>query len=497
MLPPAPRLVPPERCPKYLQLAKGFERQLQTGALRVGDRLPSVRQLGDEHQVSVSTAISCYMWLERQGYIRARPKSGFYVRRLPVSDGAPPAVTTRAKGPVAVRLSEIRTHIAAMDWRTEGAQLGPAVVGPALLPMNRLNRSLRLALAASADNAVRYEDPRGNLRLRRQIARLVFRQGASLSPDDILVTSGETEALNLCLRAVAKAGDVVAVDSPGCYAILHALEAFQMRAVEIPHVPGQGMDRGLLAEAVRKHRVKAIVLVATCHSAFGDCDSEESKADLVSFATRQDIPVIEGDPFGDLVYSGRRPRPLKAFDTSGIVLQCNSLAHYIAPGFNVGWASGGRWHPELERLKAFSNVAGARLPQLALAEFLESGAFEKHLKQLRLALWKTVEASRQEILATFPEGTRVTRPEGGFVLWIELPDAYDGVLVQRQAAAAGVTILAGSLFSPTRQYRHCIRVSCGHPFEVMRPALRTLARLFTKLHVPDKPRKGAGPTFSS
>jgi DNA-binding transcriptional MocR family regulator len=197
----------------------------------------------------------------------------------------------------------------------------------------------------------------------------------------------------------------------------------------------------------------------------------------VAFATRHDVPLIEGDPFGELVYSGRRPRPLKAFDTSGIVLQCASLAHYVAPGFNVGWASGGRWHAELERVKAFTNVAGARLPQLALAEFLESGAFERHVKQLRLALWKTVEASRQEILATFPEGTRVSRPEGGFVLWIELPASYDGIEVQRKAAAAGITILAGPLFSPTRQYRSCIRISCGHPFEILRPSLRTLARL--------------------
>jgi DNA-binding transcriptional MocR family regulator len=466
----------PERCPKYLRLAKGFERQLQTGALRVGDRLPSVRQLGDAHHVSISTAVSCYMWLERQGYIRARPKSGFYVRRLPAADGAPPAIGARAKGPVAVRLAEIRSPSTTLR-QPEALQLGPAVVGPAFLPMNRLNRSLRLALAASADTAVRYEDPRGNLRLRRQIARLVFRQGASCSPDDILVTSGETEALNLCVRAVARPGDVVAVDSPGCYAILQALEAFKMRAVEIPHVPRAGMDRALLAEAVRKHRVKAIIVVATCHSAFGDCDSDESKAELVAFATRHDIPLIEGDPFGDLVYSGERPRPLKAFDTSGIVLQCASLAHYVAPGFNVGWASGGRWHAELLRVKAFTNVAGAGLPQLALAEFLESGAFEKHVKQLRLALWKTVEASRQEVLVTFPEGTRVSRPEGGFVLWIELPGSYDGATVQRQAAAAGIEILAGPLFSPTRQYRHCIRISCGHPFEVMRPALRTLARL--------------------
>jgi DNA-binding transcriptional MocR family regulator len=464
----------PDRCPKYLKLARGFERQMEAGVLRVGDRLPSVRQLRAQHQVSASTAVGCYVWLERQGYVRARPKSGFFVSRAPAPDGPAPSVVRRPKGPVPVRIPAMAASTRAPS---EVVQLGNAVVGPALLPMNRLNRSLRLALSAFADNAVRYEDPRGNLRLRRQIARLVFRQGAHCSPDDVLVTSGETEALNLAIRAVAKPGDVVVVESPGCFEILSALAAYRMRAVAIPHVMQQGISLDLLEAAAKKHPVKAVLLTATCHNAFGDCASDESKGALVSFATERGIAIIEGDPFGDLVFSGRRPRPLKAFDKAGIVIQCSSLAHSVAPGFNLGWISGGRWHAEVERLKSFTNVAGARLPQLALAEFLESGAYDKHMKQLRLALWRSVEASRQEILQTFPEGTRVSRPEGGFVLWVQLPEGYDGLDVQRRAAAGGVAILPGVRFSTTKDYATCVRIACGHPFDVIQPALRKLAKL--------------------
>ncbi len=470
----------PQRCPKYLKLAKGFERQLRAGVLRVGDRLPSVRQLRDEHHVSVATAIGCYVWLERQGYVRARPKSGFFVSRSLPPDGPAPAVASRPKGPVPVRLSAIRTQTASNIDPSDIVQLGPAVVGPALLPMNRLNRSIRLALSAFADNAVRYEDPRGNLRLRRQIARLVFRQGASCTPDDVLVTSGETEALNLSIRAIAKPGDIVAVESPGCCEILQALGTLQLRAVEIPHVLHRGIDLELLAAAAKQHSIKAILLTATCHNAFGDCASDESKSAVVAFATQHDVPIIEGDPFGELVFSGGRPRSLKAFDKTGIVVQCSSLAHYVAPGFNLGWASAGRWQAEVERLKAFTSAAGARLPQLAMAEFLESGAFDKHVKRLRLALWQSVEASRQEILRTFPKGTRVSRPEGGFVLWVQLPETYDGLDLQREAAAVGINILPGSVFSATKEYSHCVRIACGHPFEVIQPALRTLAKLLNR-----------------
>jgi DNA-binding transcriptional MocR family regulator len=470
----------PSRCPKYLMLAKGFERQLKDGVLRVGDRLPSVRRLREQQRISVATALSCYVWLERQGYIRARPRSGFFVSRLPSPDGPEPSIAGRPKGPVPVGLVPLGAETSSMGQRQEVVQLGPAVIGPALLPMHRLNRSIRLALSAFTDNAVRYEDPCGNPRLRRQIARLVFRQGSNCAPDDVLVTSGETEATSLAVRAVTEPGDVVAVESPGCYEFLQALNTFRLRAVEIPHVRREGIDLDLLSIAVRKHRVKAILVTATCNNALGDCASDERKAATVAFATERGVPIIEGDPFGDLVFSGERPRPLKAFDKTGMVIQCSSLAHYVAPGFNLGWICAGRFQAAVERLKLSANVASARLPQLAMAEFLESGAYDKHVKRLRFALWQSVEASRQEILRTFPKGTRVSRPEGGFVLWVQLPEEYDGLELQRRAAAAGVSILPGSLFSTTKQYDHCIRIACGHPFEVLRPALGKLAKLLLR-----------------
>ena len=447
-------------CPKYLKLARNIERQLAAGALRVGDRLPSVREFRERHHVSAATAIGCYTWLERQGYVRARPKSGFYVSRAPVRDSAGPASAPAPHGGI--------------------VNLGPAVVAPSFLPMNRLNRSLRLALSAFSDNAVKYEDVRGSLRLRRQIARLVFRQGATCSPEDIVVTSGATEAINLSIRAVARAGDVIAVETPGCYEILQVLEALQMRALEIPHIPGRGLDRDALMAAVSRHDVKAVILTATGQNPIGACVDDASKEAIVRFAAAREMPLIEVDVFGDLVFSGERPRPLKAFDTTGVVLQCSSLADYVAPGFNLGWSNAGRWQAEVERLKSITNIAGASLPQLAMAEFLESGAFEKHLKQLRSALRQSVDAARQEVLRTFPEGTRVGSPAGGFVLWIQLPDGFDGADVQRQAAAYGIHLLPGAAFSPSGSYESFIRLSCGHPFDVLQPAIHTIADLLAK-----------------
>jgi DNA-binding transcriptional MocR family regulator len=467
--------------PKYLQLARGFERQMRSGILRVGDRLPSVRQLQATHRISVATAVGCYAWLERHGYVRARPKSGFYVSRPPDDDRPLPVTATRVRGPFAVHVAPRQTAAPAVR---EVLDLGPAVVGPALLPMNRLNRSLRLALSAFGDHAVRYEDRRGNLRLRRQIARLVFRQGATCHPDEILVTSGSTEALVLAIRAVARPGEVIAVESPGCFEMLDALEALHMRAIEVPHIPREGVDLRMLERASRRHDIKAMIVNVTCHNPFGDLVPDAHKAAMVAFAAARDMAIIETDTFGDLLFSGERPRALKAFDPHGIVMQCCSLAHFVAPGFNLGWAHAGRWRSEVERLKGLTNVAGAALPQLAMAEFLESGALDVHLKRLRVELWRSVEAAREQVLRLFPAGTRVSRPEGGFVLWIQLPDGYDGIEVQRRAAAAGINILPGSAFSPSGQYASCIRIACGHPADVMTGAVAKLAVLLGSDHAP-------------
>jgi DNA-binding transcriptional MocR family regulator len=469
----------PEGCPKYLRLAKNFERQLRAGVLRVGDRLPSIRQLRDAHQVSAATAVGCYLWLERQGYVRARPKSGYFVRGAPVTEGPAPDVALRTRKPAPVRVAASLAAAGVTDAVPQVIDLGPAVIDAALLPTRRLNRSVRLAFSAFADHAVKYEDPRGNLRLRRQIARLVFRQGANCSPDDVIVTSGSTEALNLAIRVVAGPGDVVAVESPSCYETLQVLEAHHMRALEVPHVRHEGIHLEQLSAAVSRHRVAAIITNATCHNPTGDCADDTHKARLVAFAEEHDIPIIESDTFGDLVFAAPRPRTLKAFDSTGLVIQCGSLAHYIAPGFNLGWIDAGRWQGAVRHLKSITNVANARLPQLALAEFLESGAFDGHLRELRVALWRSLDAARDEVLRSFPSGTRVSAPEGGFVLWIQLPDGFDGTAVAARSAAAGILILPGTAFSVNSQFRQYIRLACGHPVESLRPAIRRLAKLLT------------------
>jgi DNA-binding transcriptional MocR family regulator len=349
------------------------------------------------------------------------------------------------------------------------------VLGPEYLPGARLNRSFRLALSAFADHAVHYQEPQGSLRLRRQMARLLFHQGVTARPDEIIVTNGAREAFHLSLRALARPGDVVAVESPGCYDILQALEALEVRAVEVPRLSARGVGLEALEATARRHPLRAVVLTGTCPTV--ERVPDDAKARLVAWATRTQVPLVEGDYFGELMFGGERPRTLKSFDASGIVLSCGSLAHYVAPGLNVGWLLAGRWLDPVLRMRSAALAGAAALPQLAMAEFLESGAFDKHVRRLRPALAENVARVRDEILRLFPAGTRVSSPAGGFVLWVQLPAPGDGPDLAARALDEGIQILPGSLFSPSQKYRDCVRISCGRPFQVLRPALLALARL--------------------
>ena len=170
----------PAGCPKYLRLAKNFERQLRTGVLP-DRRPPPVCPATSRHaprQRRDRRRLLCLAGAP--GLCQGSSKVWFYVSRAPLTDSTPPGVASTARGPVPVRVGSLGSVENLTPGRRRLIDLGPAVVGPDFLPRNRLNQSLRVALSAFTDNAVRYEDGRGSPRLRRQIARLVFRQGATV-----------------------------------------------------------------------------------------------------------------------------------------------------------------------------------------------------------------------------------------------------------------------------------------------------------------------------
>src|SRR5262249_26721309 len=182
-----------------------------------------------------------------------------------------------------------------------------------------------------------------------------------------------------------------------------------------------------------RHPVKAVLLMSNFSNPIGCSMSDKKKESLAELLAEYDIPLIEDDIQGDLFHSGERPKVTKAFDRSGNVLLCSSFSKTIAPGYRIGWIVPGRHKAAVERAKFVSCVSTAVLPQLAIAEFLSNGGFDHHLRKIRRAYAQSVLQMADAVAHYFPEDTKVTRPNGGFVIWVEMPEEIDSLRLYSQA----------------------------------------------------------------
>ncbi len=464
--------------PLYIQIAEGLLEQIENGTLRVGEKVPSIRRLSKQKRVSISTALQTYMWLESRGHLEARPKSGFLVRR-PFANLIPePRFGTPRTQPHLLGANDILATLVATTRDPECIPFAAGCVTPDLFPIRAMNLILRRIVNRQPLHSARYEFPPGIESLRRQIARRSPDVGCGFAAEDVVVTCGALEAVNLSLRAVAKPGDVVAVESPSYFGLLGSAAALGMKIVEIPTHPQEGMDLDRLESAIRKHRVKACIVMPNCHNPLGYVLPDKNKKALADLTARWNVAVIEDDVYGDLAYETPRPRTVKSFDKKGLVLLCSSVSKTLPGGYRVGWVVPGRYRAEVERLKFLTTVATSTLSQMVVADFLSSGGYDRHVKRLRTALAERVDTVRQAVARYFPEGTRISRPAGGLLLWIEMPPKTDALKLYQAALAARIAILPGKIFSPSNRFRNHIRINCGHTWsEDHERALLRLGRL--------------------
>ncbi|MEO5694547.1 MAG: PLP-dependent aminotransferase family protein, partial [Usitatibacter sp.] len=351
--------------------------------------------------------------------------------------------------------------------------LGSAFPSPLLYPLARLAQYLGKA-ARQMDPWKTVEDlSPGSAELRRQIAKRYSAHGVRVLPDDIVITSGALEALNLCLEAVTQRGDVVAIESPCWYGALQAIERLGLRAVQIATDPVEGIDLASLEAAIRKQGVKACWLMPTFQNPTGALMPDEKKKALVTLLAKHGIPMFEDDVYAELHFGRNRPLPAKAFDRDGLVLHCGSFSKSLAPGYRIGWCVPGKFMRKVERLKLTTSIATSIPVQEGIADYLGSGGYDHHLRGLRKAL----ESQQREVIRVireeFPPGTRVTRPSGGYFCWVEMPKGTDALKLHRSAIGKGITIAPGPIFAPARQYANCMRINTGNQWSV--EAIRALA----------------------
>jgi DNA-binding transcriptional MocR family regulator len=463
---------------RYERLAADLGGIIVAGSLRPGERLPSVRRLARERHLSVSTVVQALHQLEDRGLVEARPQSGYFVRHA-AARCEPPIARTTPEAPVPVDVSQRLLRVLQTGVQRGVVPLAAALPSSDLMPLAALRRlyggvARRHLDLLEGGSHINTDQPA----LIRQLVLCSVGWAGPLAASEFVITNSCTEALALCLRAVTHPGDTVAVESPGYYLMLQLLESLGLRALEIPTDPHTGLSIEALDLATRESRVAACLLVANASNPLGSIMPDEHKRRLAKLAAERGVAVIEDDIYGDLYFGSARPWPIKAFDETGNVMLCSSFSKSLSPSLRIGFVAAGRYRPQIALQKTITSGGTNPVTQMVLAEYLESGACDRHLRGLRRSYARQVDAMHSAVGRHFPSATRITEPQGGFVLWVELPDDLDTTAIHERAIAAGVSYVPGELFSASGMYRNCLRLNCGNPHTPeIEDAVRRLGQL--------------------
>jgi DNA-binding transcriptional MocR family regulator len=450
--------------PLYVRVANRLKDWIQDGTYLPGTKVPSVRELSDKLDVSISTILQSYDMLENQGFIEAKPQSGYYVKLRSLMQE--PSVSRPVGAPRFVQSQDAFLDVIRSCGAPDVVPLGGAVIHPALLPVESLQRSLARVVRDNPEAAIRYEQAPGHWGLRREIARRSLDMGCDIDPNLILTTTGAMEGINLALKAVTKAGDIVAVESPTYYGILHSLESMGLKVLELPTCTQSGVDLDVFEEKIRKFPIKAMILTPSFQNPLGSLMSDEGKEKVVQICAKYGITLIEDDIYAELNFEGQRPSALKSFDKKDEVIFVSSFSKTLAAGYRVGWMIGPKKLTEtLERLKFSLTVATNSIGQMAIADLLQHHNYDRHLRKLRQTLAQNIHLTSQVIAERFPAGTKVTQPKGGCLLWVEFPNHVKSLELHQKALKEGISIIPGPLFSASGKYQNCIRINCGNPWD--------------------------------
>ncbi|WP_257657207.1 aminotransferase-like domain-containing protein [Parapedobacter lycopersici] len=466
----------------YQRIAKNMEHQIQHNVLKVGDQLPSIRTMCREYGVSMSTVLQAYYDLVGKGLIESRPQSGYYVsyshRKFPTAPETSNPVGTPGVQETTALISKVYANLGSHH----DLSFSVGVPSPALLPVAKINKALVTAMRSLPAGGTLYDDIQGSSRLRRQIARAAFSWGGKLEEQDLVTTAGCMNALAYSLMALTVHGDTIVTESPVYLGVLQLAQSLGLRVLELPTNPITGIEIDALKKTLETDKIKLCLLTSNFSNPLGSCMPDEHKREVVLLMEKYGIPLIEDDLYADIYFGHHRPKSCKTYDESGIVLWCGSVSKTLAPGYRVGWVAPGRFRDQVMRTKLYHSVSSATLPQEAIANFLETGRYENHLRKLRSTLYANLLQYLRAISTYFPEGTKVSRPEGGFLLWVELPRQVHAVQLYESALRYNISIAPGRMFTLQHQYHNCLRLSYGILWnDQVEAGLRTLGKLAKRM----------------
>ena len=442
---------------RYEELAMDIRTQIANNTWRSGEKIPSVRMSCRNYNVSNSTVLQAYQLLESEGWIIAKPQSGYFV--APKVDGVdyqPPVA--REKKAINDRLFDFLKSSSAKGI----VPFGSAFPDPDLFPLPTLTRNLASAGRKMTGASVINNLPPGSESLRRQIAQRYLQQGISVNHQDVVITSGAMEALNLSLQTVTQSGDHVVIESPAFYGALQAVERLGLKPIEVDVCPVKGLDIEQFEIVLKNNNVKACWLMTTFQNPTGTSLSDEAKRRVVEIAEQNNTYIIEDDVYGDLYHEGHKPKPLKASDKTDSVLLCGSYSKSLCPGYRVGWVVNARFNDAIQKLQLLSTLSSSAPVQLGVTHFLTHESYDNHLRKLRKSLLERKARFIEIIKQYFPHSIKIEDPAGGYFIWIRFNSDFDSQQLHQLAIAQGISVASGDLFSEQGRADNAIRLNFSY-----------------------------------
>lgn len=440
--------------PKYRQLAEQTQRHLEATG-NAGDRLLSLRDFASREGVSMSTALRVYEELELNGVVESRLRSGYFLQRSAVRQVALP--TASGDIPVARNEKELIVGLQSSAWHAHSftAYFASGTPDTTTAGPRELARIIRRVARRELEN---YGPLAGDALLRQEIASRYVKAGMEVAADELMITSGAQEALFISINIVTQPGDLIAVESPTYHGLISAIKQSGRQMVEIPTDSVTGINLPALGLALEELPVKAVVVSSSVQNPLGCSMNDESRQKLVALANTHDVAVVEDDTHGELLYARQRQRNLSAFDTQDRVIVCGSFSKTLAPELRVGWLKPTKWSEAALDFKRAVSARSVLLPQQAIARHMAEGHYDRHIRLSRDIYAKRGRALHAAIAQYFPTGTRISRPTGGFQMWIELPLGFRAMALAQYALSQGIVISPGGLFSHRGHYEHCLRL---------------------------------------
>jgi DNA-binding transcriptional MocR family regulator len=447
----------------YQQVVDLIQTMQSSGSLNSGDKLPSLRKLSRQLKISIPTVKQAYVELERLGKVEARPKSGYFLKAIESSFNSPKRASF-VRRPVEVRCQSLVEQCYQAVHAPNNVQLGTSHPVMASPPDKTLARIMRRVLAQQGPKAMLYGPMDGYLPLKQQLAQRYLQQGIDARSDDIIITNGAQEALAIALQCVAAPGDIIAVESPTYFGILELIENLGMMALEIPTCSESGICLDDLQQSLDSCDVKVCIFSSLINNPTGSLMSSDKRRQIVQITESRNIPLIEDAVYGELHFNQSDELPMQAYSTKGLVITCSSFSKTAAPSYRVGWLLSNKYEEKAKGLKRALSCSTSLLNQMVIYEFVRSGDYDRHLKRLVQCLRVNKERMLASLAKHFPEKTCFSNPQGGGVIWLELPPGCDAIELFQKSVEVGTSITPGMLFSATGKYKRCARVSYGLPW---------------------------------